>query len=100
MPYEDATSAGNHVSGSTSAGNKPNAAKPGKPDAATWKPTGPDWKQNRPEGVFTIQELFEGTGCKRNEPLLYCPVQLTSPPLTYCLSHSLFCTPRTCFFCF
>lgn len=33
-------------------------------ESRTEKLPGPDWKQNRPEGVFTVQELFEGTGCK------------------------------------
>lgn len=68
-PYEDNTPkmpVGTKPKSATSAGSKASGPKSSstQADASTWMPTGPDWKQNRPKGVYTLQEMFEGTGRK------------------------------------
>lgn len=95
MPYEDVPKVPVAPKPTTAkpAGTKASSAKskPATPDWSTWMP-GPDWKQNRPEGVYTVQELFEGTGCKLLQLLCaHMHISLLTHGHAECHSHNSGC---------
>lgn len=88
MPYDNDTSP---------VGSKPNGSHWTAPkdfdiscftDGTSRLSTDPALTQARQsEGVFTIKELFEGTGCKHADPFWPADVRHICPGYVHCMTH-------------